>query len=545
MSDDIISPVDSRVEQYAKKLQQLESDASQRDDWLNRINHYANPTLYNYKYDQTNHRANLPDDIYDSEMVQASFEFSNLFFSYLTNPASKWFTISLDEELMKQPGVKDYLEQVERKVAATLAQSNFYSSIHQAYKSLTAGNCVLYREKDAKDTVRYYSLPLTECYYEFDHKNRVNAMYRKVRKTPLQLIEEFPKTVSKKVRDDAKNERILNQVQCMHVVRPRWQRDTSKKDKLNKAYESVWLDLDNKTILSEDGHDKFPYFVGHYIRDPHSPYSYGPAHLCFYDAKSLNQLVLSTLRRASKEADPVVNLPHDGYIQPYLQDPGSVNYRTSDDPKDKAEYMMPPPASAAVNESVNDARTKIKRAFFVDLYRSIIDSTKRMTTVEVQQRIADRAPMLGPAVWNLTTDFISNIIEDVIEIELEQGSLGALPDALSDQKFTLKYLSPLAKAQQVSEYQSLQAFLQFLGGAQQFSPDVVDVPDWDKYVRVASETTGVPQDIIQEENVVKSKRDERKQAVAKQMQQEQIIAAAGAAKDASAADKNISQAQEG
>ena len=532
-----------RVANYKKKFDALFSDASSRDDWINRINHYAVPTLYNYQNNPTNHRSNLPSDVYDSEMVQASFEFSNLFYSYLTNPASKWVQLVVEADMMKMPGVKDYLESVDKKVATVLSQSNFYSAIHQGYHSLTAGNCVMYREKDEKDIVRYYPLPLTECYFEYDSKNRINSMYRKVRKTPLQIIEEFPKTASKEIRDMIKNNNV-NTVECIHIVRPRWQRDVSKKDKLNKAYESVWIDTAHETLLSEDGYDKFPYFVGHYIRDPHSPYSYGPAHLCLYDAKSLNQLVLSLIRRASKEADPPVNLPHDGFILPYLTDPGSMNYRTSDDPKDKAEYMMPPPASAAVNESVNDARDKIKRAFFVDLYRSIIDSTKRMTTLEVQQHIADRAPMLGPAIWNLTTDYINLMIEDLIEILIERDELPELPEALSGQKFTLKYLSPLAQAQQVSEFQSLQAFLGYLQGAAQFNPDVIDIPDWDKYTRVAADVTRMPQDVIQEDDVVKKVRDERKKALAAAQQQQQLAEGAKAMKDGSSADLNISKAQQ-
>ena len=532
-----------RVANYKKKFDALLSDASSRDDWINRINHYAVPTLYNYQNNPTNHRSNLPSDVYDSEMVQASIEFSNLFYSYLTNPASKWVQLVVEADMMKMPGVKDYLESVDKKVATVLSQSNFYSAIHQGYHSLTAGNCVMYREKDEKDIVRYYPLPLTECYFEYDSKNRINSMYRKVRKTPLQIIEEFPKTASKEIRDMIKNNNV-NTVECIHIVRPRWQRDVSKKDKLNKAYESVWIDTAHETLLSEDGYDKFPYFVGHYIRDPHSPYSYGPAHLCLYDAKSLNQLVLSLIRRASKEADPPVNLPHDGFILPYLTDPGSMNYRTSDDPKDKAEYMMPPPASAAVNESVNDARDKIKRAFFVDLYRSIIDSTKRMTTLEVQQHIADRAPMLGPAIWNLTTDYINLMIEDLIEILIERDELPELPEALSGQKFTLKYLSPLAQAQQVSEFQSLQAFLGYLQGAAQFNPDVIDIPDWDKYTRVAADVTRMPQDVIQEDDVVKKVRDERKKALAAAQQQQQLAEGAKAMKDGSSADLNISKAQQ-
>ena len=534
-----------RVEAYKKKLQVLESDASQRDDWINRIDHYAVPHLYNYQNDGGTSRSNLPDDIYDSEMVQASFEFSNLFFSYLTNPSSQWLQTTVSQDKLKESGVKDALESVDKKIRQGLSLTNFYSSMHQCYYSLVKGNCVLYREKSPDQIARYYALPLSECYFEYDNKNKVNSMYRKVKKTSLQIVEEFPKTAHEKVRKEAKSEKGSTLHDCLHIVKPRWQRDVKKKDKLNKAYESIWIDLDNITILKEDGYDNFPYFVGHYLRDPHSPYSYGPAHLCFYDAKSLNQLALAVLRRASKEADPVTNLPHDGFMMPYLTDPGDINYRTSDDPKDKAEYMMPPPASAAVNENLITSRDKIKRAFFVDLYRSLQDSTKRMTTVEVQQLIADRAPMLGPAVWNLTTDFINYIVDDFITLLVERGDLDEEMAILGGETFGLKYLSPLARAQQVSEFQSLQAFLQFLGGAIQFNQDVVDIVDWDNYTRTAADTTGIPQDIIKENGVVSKDRKEKQKLIAAQQQRQELLQVANAAKDATQADKNISEAQGG
>ena len=531
------------IESYKQKLKSLESAASQRDDWINRISHYAIPSLYNYKYDNSSSRSNLPADVYDSEMVQAAMEFSNLFYSYLTNPATKWFVPTIgDEELMALPGVKDWLEIVQKKAFSTLLSTNFYSEIQSAYHSLTFGNCVIYREKDETDVLRYYTLPLSECYFEYDYKNRINSMYRVIKKTPLQILEEFPKTASKAIRDAVKNNTEHKTIKCLHVVRPRSQRDVTKKDKTNKKYESVYIDLENETILKEDGYDKFPFFVGHYLRDPHSPYSYGPGHLCLYDSKSLNQLLLSQLRRASKEADPVTNLPHDGYILPYLTDPGALNYRTTDDPKDKAEYMMPPPASSAVNDNLETMRNKIKRAFFVDLYRSIVDSTKRMTAYEVQQHLSDRAPMLGPAVWNLTTDFINHIIEDLIDELIERKDVPPLPESLSGKGYTIEYLSALAKSQKVNEINSMTQFLQLLGGAAQFDQGVPDNVDWDGWARQSADVSGLSQALILEENEVQEARTKKQEALAAARQKEELMAGASAMKDASQADKNLSEA---
>ena len=79
----------------------------------------------------------------------------------------------------------------------------------------------------------------------------------------------------------------------------------------------------------------------------------------------------------------------------------------------------------------------------------------------------------------------------------------------------------------------------------QFDQDVVDIPDWDKYVRTAADTTGVPQNIIQETGDVNKKRKERKEAVAKAQQKQELLEGASAMKDASAADKNLAQAQQG
>lgn len=328
------------VVEVLNKFKSLERSASLRDDWINRISHYAVPTLYNFKYDQTDQRSNLPDDVYDSSMVQASNTFASGMYSFLTNPSSKWMTLVLrNREQMNAPGVRDWLEEVERIVYQTALSSNFYPALHLSYRSLTFGNCVIFRERDALDILRYYPLALTDCYFEYDAKRRINSMYRKIRRTPIQLIEEYGNLVPESIRQKAKDGQYNKHEIVIHCVRPRWQRDPQKNDSLNKKYESVYILQEGAIKLKESGFDKFPFFVGHFIQDPVSPYSYGPGHLSLYDVKSLNQFMLTTIRSSQKLADPVVSIPHDGYVLPYVQDPGAVNIRLSEDPNDVAKIV--------------------------------------------------------------------------------------------------------------------------------------------------------------------------------------------------------------
>ena len=539
----MIDKINTKITDLLKRFSNLESSFSQRDDWLNRISHYATPTLYNYKNDKSSSRSNLPNDVYDSTMVQSANIFANGLYSYLTNPSSKWFKLILrDKKQMEISGVKDWLESVENKMFSVLSATNFYSEMHQQYSSLVGGNCVLYREKDVEDVVRYYALPLTDCYFELDSRGKVGAMYRRIKRTPLQVVDEFPETVSEKVRQMAQTAQADTYIDVIHGVRPRWHRDMRKKDKLNKKFESVYIDKDNKTLLKEDGYDTFPFFVGWFIKDPSSPCGYGPGHLCMYDIKTLNQMMVTTIRAAQKQADPPFSIPHDGYIMPFLTDPGAVNYRLTEDANDTAKPLVTGSNFLVGMEMIRDGREMIKSAFFVDMFLQITNVSKRMTTVEVQELIAERAPMLGPVIDLLTTDYLNNIIEDLFSIVAEDKLIDPPPQALQNADYTIEYVSPLAKAQKVSELRGIQSFMQMLAGTVQFNPDVIDNVDFDKMTQIVGDVSGIPQTVIKEPAQVLEDRQMRREAEAKRLMREQAEQMSIAAKNASAADLNTAKA---
>lgn len=534
------------IAQLISKFGNLESAASQRDDWINRIAHYAEPTLYNYKYDIGSTKGNLPGDIYDGTMVNASNTFSNGIYSYLTNPSSRWVNITVrDRRKLNIPGVRDWLQHVEETIYGVLSSTNFYPEIHQCYRSLVFGNCVIYREKDELDIVRYYSIPLTECYFERDHKRNIVAMWRRIKKTPLELVSQFPDTVSDKVREMAKKGNNQQYITVLHVVRPRFHRDMKKIDKENKKFESIYIDKDNKTLLEEGGYDKFPFFVGSFINDPSSPYAYGPGHLSLYDGKTLNQMMLTTIRAAQKQTDPPITIPHDGYIMPFLQDPGSINYRLTSDPRDEAKGIISGANFQVGMQMIQDSRDMIRQAFFVDLFLSITNTTKRMTVPELQERIAEKAPMLGPVIDNLTSGFLNYIIEDLVEVLAEGGVIDPAPEALKDSNYELDWLSPLAKAQRVSELNSIMAFGNVLATTMQMNPDAVDNVDFDELLRVASDVTGLKQTIMKEVDEVEELRKKRNEAIAAQNARQEQLQLATAAKDATQADKNVAEAMRG
>jgi len=522
----------------------LETSASQRDEWINRIARYAMPTLYNYKYDQSNTRANLPHDIFDSSMVQSAQIFSSGIYSYLTNPATHWLTLSLKQkELLNTDGVRDWLQHVENRVYSKLVESNFYPNMHMCYRSLIFGNCVLYREREGV-TVRYRALPLAECYFERDYTGNIVSMWRNIKKTPLEIVSEFPTTVSEKVRKMAVEGSGETYINCIHVVRPRSHRDMKKFDSKNKAYESLVIDKDNKTLLKESGYDTFPFFIGSFIDDPSSAYGYGPGHMSLYDAKTLNQMMLTTIRAAQKQTDPPISLPHDGYIMPFLQDPGAVNFRLTSDPRDVAQ-----PLSNAANfqvglQMIADSRDRIRAAFFVDLFLSITNTTKRMTVPELQERIAERAPLLGPVIDNLTSGLLRNVITDLINIMADNEEIMPPPPSLEGSEYTIEWLSPLAKAQKISDLNAISAFGQLLAGAMQMNQDVVDNVDFDILVRQASDAIGLDQTIIREPGEVGKIREERYAAMAAMQQREETLRLAGAAEQATKADLNMAKARQ-
>ena len=101
--------------------------------------------------------------------------------NYLTPDSSKWLYLEhSNRELRDNDEVKRWMGDVTEEVLWTLARSNFYNQMPIFYKaSGVYGTAGLMTEKDAKDGVRFYNIPIKKLYLTEDARERPSEFYLK------------------------------------------------------------------------------------------------------------------------------------------------------------------------------------------------------------------------------------------------------------------------------------------------------------------------------------------------------------------------------
>jgi hypothetical protein len=112
------------------------------------------------------------------------------------------------------------------------------------------------------------------------------------------------------------------------------------------------------------------------------------------------------------------------------------------------------------------------------------------------------------------------MIERCFGIAYRAGVLGRAPDSLAEREFSVKYISPLARAQKLEEVTAIDQYVAGLLAVAEFDPDVMDNVDLDAAARIKGEALGVPTEVMPTKEMIQERRQQRQQQ--QQEQQEQM-----------------------
>jgi hypothetical protein len=155
-----------------------------------------------------------------------------------------------------------------------------------------------------------------------------------------------------------------------------------------------------------------------------------------------------------------------------------------------------------------------------------------MTATEVHARVQLIRQQLGPIFGRLQAEFLQPLIERCFNLAYRAGVLGQAPESLRNKNFTVKYVSPLARAQRLEEVTAIDTFLMGLAEASQMDPTLLDLVDLEAAQRDKASALGVPAKLIRSMDDVTARRKLKAEADAKQQQQQQAAQMQGAAGEA-------------
>lgn len=477
------------------------------------------------------------EDIFDGTAVQALNTAASGLFSRVTNPASKWFFLRInDREAMDDKEVKIWLEDA-RDTVQSIINRHLSVQMFQTFKqTLSYGTGILFIEEDDKTDVAGQVFGLAQTWVDTDFAGNIDTVYRIFRLSAGNALKKWPEGLSSDTRVKAKTN-PETMVDFLHIVQPRENRDIDKVDSLNMPWESLWIETGNKNLITEGGFEEFPYVTPRLDVLAGEKYGRSPAMEALPDVLTLNALVRLELDAANMSIRPPMDIPDEAYATPFDLTPAAKNYNQHPQGA-KASPITVAGDIRITSQTKTELRAQIRKIFLNDELRLAQGPRKTATeTLAIQQ---ENNLLMSPWQTRLEPEFLERIINRVFNIAMRRGKLLEPPQILqdllnADREIVVTYDSPLARAQKGQDVQAIDDTLFHIGQVTQAGFPVHQNYDIDKMSRARSESKGLPVDFIIDEAEVEAQRE----ADAAQAQAEQAAAAAQQAAETGATAAQI------
>jgi hypothetical protein len=468
--------------------------------------------------------------IFDATAVHALELLAASLHGMLTSSANRWFSLRFKEiQLNESDEAKEWLEDSTQRMYDVISKSNFQQEIFECYHDLIAfGTSCLMIEEDQEDVLNFSARHIKEIYIQENKKGYVDTLYRRFKMPAQAAVSKFGfENVSRDIQNIA-NKNPFDDIDLVHVVRPRAEYDPKKKDKKNMPYQSVYFEYGSGHIISIGGFLEHPYVIPRYLKASTEQYGRSPGMNALPDVKVLNKMVENSLKAAAKQIDPPLLIPDDGMLAPIRMSPGSINYYRSGS-RDRIEPLNINANTSITINNENQRRDAINKMFHID--QLVITENRNMTATEVIQRQEEKMRILGPVLGRLQSELLSPLITRVFNILLRNGLFMQSPDILQQQELKIEFVSPMALAQRGQELQSLMRGLEIFGSLAQTMP-VMDYIDENGLVKQIISILGLPAKVIKSDAEVEQIRSDRAEQEAQQMEMQQQMAETQMAKNA-------------
>ena len=363
-----------------------------------------------------------------------------------------------------------------------LFASNYMQQLQQSVKSLLAfGPCCSFSEfSPVLRSLNYKNWHIASYVFKENSRGVPDCVSIKFKKTARQLCEEF-ENPGEKVTEAAGDLRTESkQFEFIHIVRPRIRRNRWLIDNLNKPYESIFVNVDEKIIVEESGFDEQPYTIARWeISTDKFGRGRGMAMLSL--TKVLQQMQKDLLEMGNRFNRFPMEIVRDDLENDEVDlSPDAKNYVS------KVGSIVPIGNGITGNFPVTKDilimyQDMIKNeGFYNDIFsqfRSL--QGDRRNELELELRNQEGLDQLVSSVSNVESEFFTPQLTRSVLLLLRNGRIPPPPPELRGQEFGIEYMGKLAMAAKQYQARGFVQFSQFAATFQELYPElkyVVNVP---------------------------------------------------------------------
>lgn len=475
--------------------------------------------------------------VLDSTATDASRILASSIMSGLTPANAIWFELDVGDESQDE---KRWLGDAALTIWTNIHQANFDAEGYEACLDVVAaGWFVLFIDEDRIDGgLVFQQWAISGCYVSSSRADGVvDTIYREHQMTAAAAIREFgDRAVSETLRKKAQD-KPDDLVTFIHAIYPRTPHVVGARMAKNLPFASVKVEAETKHVVAEGGFHEFPCVVPRWLRIPRSSYGVGPVFDALPDVRQLNELKAMELAAADVAIAGMWIAEDDGVLNPRTVKIGPRKIVVAN----SVDSMKPLQTGSNFQlsfEMTDRLQASIRKTLMADQLQP--QDGPAMTATEVHVRVQMIRQLLGPVYGRLQAEYLRPLVERCFGLCFRAGILGEPPQSLAGRDFSVRYVSPLARAQRLEEVTAVERLYQNVGALAQAKGDtaIFDRIDEHAALEVVADGLGVPgkllrsQDDVQKIRQQKAEAAEQQQAQAAAMQTQQVAAEAAAKKQA-------------
>ena len=452
----------------------------------------------------------------------------------LTNPANTWFALRVqDERLMERREVAMWLQDATDVMLRVFAspRAGFSPNQHEKYLSLVnyGTGAMFIADRPGIGPV-FLTRGLDELYMEEGPDGTINRVYRRWKMPSRAAVQEFgedagPKVIERARRDNPADEKV----ELLHCVEPRIGAAPGHLGAKNMPIASVTINVTDKHVIRESGFEEWPWATPRWSRRPGEIYGRGPGARALSDGKMLQRVMKATIRAAEKAVNPPLQVADDGVLSPVRLNSGGITHVRADMMRFPGGGIRPVESAARPDigeDFCQQIRDRIAAAYHNNLLQQFRDP--RMTATQSIQIAEETLRILGPVLGRLQIEDLGPMIDRTFAILFRRGAFLPTPQILEGQDLVVEYMSPMAKAQKLSDARGIAQTMELMAPLIGGQPEILDNVDGDRTFRHVASVFDWPQDTMRAADAVLGIRQSRNEAAAAEQERQATIEGAEA-----------------
>lgn len=502
----------SHCEQRLALMKNVRTDYESEAEQIARFAQPARSRFLRGSKDQNGGRRRMWNrTLFDPHGIEAFRTLTNGLTSGLSSASRPWFTLKLaDDALMQASGVRPWLSDVERRLYAFFASTNFYAAAKSGYGEMglfgTEG-CVMVEHPTAGAVC--HALTFGEYWIALSDALVPDTLYRVCPMSVKQAVDTFGDGCSQVIRSLYDRSQYEAAVEIYHAIEPDPEYNPLQFGA--KPWRSIYWDPADRSdsVLRLAGYHEQPFWAPRWDVVGGDTYGVSPG---MEALPALRELQMQAKRRneaidqmvkPEKIAPPNVRLTGE---------PGRVVAAAGVD-RDQIfiPYPMPYQVVAAIGEEMDKCRRQIDSLAFADLFNAITNMAgiQPRTVEEIAARNEEKLTQLGPVIERVSNEKLQVAIERAFGILQRGGMLPPVPAALADKPLNVEFVSILQQMQRMVGLGQIERVVGFVGNLAAVHPDALDMIDFDEAVDEYGYRAGAPARLIRPEREVAALRKAR------------------------------------